>query len=176
MENQTTNDSTPINKIICRKCNGPHFTIKCGKDKKEENTEVTTLENKSDSKYNNKSDSKYNNKSDSKYNNNDFSDINKSKGARKPYFKTTYRVKISELPNNITEEEMMELTAEWGHIVRLKVLNYNESSTSYVDFGYEDEANYFIQAIDKTPFDLLIISAIRVDSYRHEKSDEQKQN
>ena len=34
MENQSTN------KIICRKCGGPHFTIKCGKEKTEEKKDV----------------------------------------------------------------------------------------------------------------------------------------
>ena len=136
MENQATN------KIICRKCGGPHFTIKCGKEKKEEIIEVEKNITYKTEKYN-----------------------NFEKKDRKQYFKTTYRVKISDLPVDMTEEEMMELTSEWGHIVRLKVLNYNESSVSYVDFGYEDEADYFIKAIDKTPFELILISATRVDSH-----------
>jgi RNA recognition motif-containing protein len=141
MENQATN------KIICRKCGGPHFTIKCGIEKKEVIVEIE----KSEYKY--------------KSNNNQDYKNNFEKKERKQYFKTTYRVKISDLPVDMTEEEMMELTSEWGHIVRLKVLNYNESSVAYVDFGYEDEANYFIKAIDKTPFEMILICAIRVDSY-----------
>jgi hypothetical protein len=136
MENQATN------KIICRKCGGPHFTIKCGKEKKEEIIEVEKNITYKTEKYN-----------------------TFEKKDRKQYFKTTYRVKISDLPVDMTEEEMMELTSEWGHIVRLKVLNYNESSVAYVDFGYEDEADYFIKAIDKTPFELILISATRVDSH-----------
>ena len=139
MENQTTN------KIICRKCGGPHFTIKCGKEKIEEKKEVIIEVEK--------------------YNNYKSERNNFEKKDRKQYFKTTYRVKISDLPNDMTEEEMMELTSEWGHIVRLKVLNYKESSVAYVDFGYEDEANYFIKAIDKTPFEMILISATHVDSY-----------
>ena len=144
MENKSTN------KIICRKCGGPHFTIKCGKEKTEEKKDVIIETEKPESK----------NKSNQDYKNNNF-----EKRERKQYFKTTYRVKISDLPIDITEEEMMELTSEWGHIVRVKVLNYNESSVSYVDFGYEDEADYFIKAIDKTPFEMILISATRVDSY-----------
>jgi len=136
MENQATN------KIICRKCGGPHFTIKCGKEKKEEIIEVEKNITYKTEKYN-----------------------TFEKKDRKQYFKTTYRIKISDLPVDMTEEEMMELTSEWGHIVRLKVLNYNESSVAYVDFGYEDEADYFIKAIDKTPFELILISATRVDSH-----------
>jgi hypothetical protein len=142
MENQATN------KIICRKCGGPHFTIKCGKEKTEEKKEVVIQVEKN------------NTHKTEKYNNNNF-----EKKDRKQYFKTTYRVKISDLPVDMTEEEMMELTCEWGHIVRIKVLNYNDSSVSYIDFGYKDEADYFIKAIDKTPFELILISVTRVDSY-----------
>jgi len=142
MENQATN------KIICRKCGGSHFTIKCGKEQTEKKKEVVIQVEKN------------NTHKTEKYNNNNF-----EKKDRKQYFKTTYRVKISDLPVDMTEEEMMELTCEWGHIVRIKVLNYNDSSVSYIDFGYEDEANYFIKAIDKTPFELILISASRVDSY-----------
>ena len=141
MENQSTN------KIICRKCGGPHFTIKCGKEKTEEKKDIV-IETEKNNTYKNE-----------KYNN------NFEKKERKQYFKTTYRVKISELPIDMTDEEMMELTSEWGHIVRIKVLNYNDSSVSYIDFGYKDEADYFIKAIDKTPFELILISVTRVDSY-----------
>ena len=141
MENQSTN------KIICRKCGGPHFTIKCGKEKTEEKKDIV-IETEKNNTYKTE-----------KYNN------NFEKKERKQYFKTTYRVKISELPIDMTDEEMMELTSEWGHIVRIKVLNYNESSVAYVDFGYEDEAEYFIKAIDKTPFEMILLSATRVDSY-----------
>ena len=141
MENQSTN------KIICRKCGGPHFTIKCGKEKTEEKKDIV-IETEKNNTYKNE-----------KYNN------NFEKKERKQYFKTTYRVKISDLPVDMTEEEMMELTCEWGHIVRIKVLNYNDSSVSYIDFGYKDEADYFIKAIVKTPFELILISVTRVDSY-----------
>jgi len=66
----------------------------------------------------------------------------------------------------MTEEELMELTTNWGHIVRIKLLVYEENSTAYIDFGYEDEAEYFVEAIDKTPFEHRIISACRVESYK----------
>jgi hypothetical protein len=133
-------------KVICRKCGGPHFTIKCGKEKKEEIIEKpieTSVEKPIEKTFN--------------------KHIEKPK---KQYFKTTYRVKISELPTNITEEEMMELTCDWGHVVKIRVINYNESSVAYIDFGYEDEADYFVRALDKTPFELLIISVSRVSSER----------
>jgi len=66
----------------------------------------------------------------------------------------------------MTNEEMMELTCDWGHIVKIRVINYLESSVAYIDFGYEEEANYFIKALDKTPFESLIISAQRVESQK----------
>lgn len=150
MENQSTNNitDTPIkNKVVCRKCGGSHFTIKCGKDKQlEQNTKIVEhipYETKK---------SKY------EESNRTF--------ERKHYFKTTYRVKVSELPIDMTEEEMMQLTCDWGHIVRIRILNYRESSVAYIDFGYEEEAEYFIKAIDKTPFELLVISAQKVESQR----------
>ena len=152
MENQSTND----NKIICRKCKGPHFTIKCGKEKKAtEPIHNPIHEPNMDKKEFSKETREPN----------EFKNRHKQ-FERRPYFKTTYRVKISELPNDMTEEEMMELTCDWGHVVKVKVLCYHESATAYIDFGYEEEADYFIKAIDKTPFEYLLISAQRVDSFR----------
>ena len=144
------NEST--NKIICRKCGGPHFTIKCGKEKEvivDKPVTITPPENVFVDKQNH------------------------SKGCsfEKPFkreryhSKITYRVKLSELPKDMYEEELMELTAEWGHIVRIKVINYEENSVAYIDFGFEDEATYFIEAINKTPFESLLLSAVRVESY-----------
>ena len=135
-------DIEPIkeNKIICRKCGGPHFTTKCGKEKKK--VEPIQSDNLDNSNH-----------------------INNSK-ERRQYFKITFRVKVSELPTNMTEEEMIILSCDWGHIIRLRVINYNESSVAYIDFGYEEEADYFIKAIDKTPFESLIISAQKVSSQK----------
>ena len=61
---------------------------------------------------------------------------------------------------------MMELTCNWGHLVRIRVINYSDSSVAYIDFGYEEEADYFVKAIDKTTFQFLVISAQRVESFR----------
>jgi hypothetical protein len=159
MQNQLTNNSNNVNTFVCRKCNGPHITIKCDKDKvaTKNNTSITPIENTAIIQ---------NDKQ------NDKQKHYERRGERRPHFKTTYRVKISDLPIDMTEEEMMELTADWGNIVKLKVLNYKESSTAYVDFGYEDQADYFIKAIDKTPFEYIQINAIRVDSTRQEKTED----
>lgn len=143
------NEST--NKIICRKCGGPHFTIKCGKETVKEPDKVVVSElsvpNKEYKEY-------FKEKVEFKNN------------RREKYFsKITYRVKLSELPRDMTEEELMELTAVWGHIVKIKVINYDENSVAYIDFGFDDEAKYFIEAIDKTPFDSLLLRATKVESY-----------
>jgi hypothetical protein len=178
MENKTSNE----NKVICRKCGGPHFTIKCGKEKKEEPVKtdqaITPLVEDKQEKPNkefNKT-SKENSNSNGEFkqrNRKDFHGDNKDfsqRGERK-YFKVTYRVKLSELPTDMTEEELMELTTDWGHIVRIKLLVYEESSTAYIDFGYEDEADYFVEAIDKTPFEYRMLTSCRVESYRNDKSE-----
>ncbi len=188
MENQSSDNSNPVNKIVCRKCGGPHFTIKCGKEKNQEATPVantvttdtkpnsiesTEPKPKNDFKSKEHDKKHYDNKdNDNKDNHSKYYDNRQNDRPRKQYFKTTYRVKISDLPIDMTEEEMMELTSEWGHIVRIRVLNYPESSTAYVDFGYEEEADYFVKAIDKTPFEFVIISAIRVESQRQEKAED----
>ena len=57
----------------------------------------------------------------------------------------------------MTEEEMQELTYNWGHIVNVKVLKYSENSVAYIDFAFLEEANYFIKALDKTPFEYHIL-------------------
>jgi hypothetical protein len=127
--------------LTCRKCGGPHLTIKCGK---EAIKEVIPEPKKVYTEFEEKNEPKHR--------------------ERKPYFKTTFRVKLSGLPEDIDEEEMMHMTCDWGHIVRLKVLNYEDNSVAYIDFGYEVEADYFVEAVDKTPFDYLVLSAQRVSS------------
>ena len=141
------------NKIICRKCGGGHFTIKCNKNKNETENKIN-IENKTE-----------NNFEKSKNNNFEKSKNNNFEKSKKLFFKKIFRVKLSELPINMTEHEMMELTYEWGHIIKIKVLNYDETSVAYIDFGYEEESEYFIKALDKTPFDLLLLSATKADVY-----------
>ena len=146
MNNESTNN------ICCRKCGGPHFTIKCGKEKqitepKPEEKQITEVKQNND------------------YKHKQYNDYNKSNRHEKYYSKKVYRVKLSELPKDMYEEELMELMFDWGHIVKVKVINYNENSVAYIDFGFEDESKYFIEAIDKTPFDSLLLSACSVESY-----------
>ncbi len=140
------------NKIICRKCGGPHFTIKCGKE---------NISKQSDLKEN--KESKEKNKDHKKL------DDNFGHREKKHFFKTTYRVKLSELPNDMSEDELRMLTCDWGHIVRIKLLNYDNNSTAYIDFGYENEADYFVEAIDRTPMESILLRAERVEVLHFDK-------
>jgi hypothetical protein len=135
--------------VVCRKCGGPHFTIKCGKEKVVKVEE--TVQEPVKKVYTEFKEEKRSQKNDDNF-------------KEKRHFKTTYRVKLSELPMDMTEEELMYMTADWGHIVRLKVINYDDNTVAFIDFGYEEEANYFVEAVDKTPLESLMISATRVDS------------
>lgn len=149
-------------KLICRKCEGNHFTIKCSSINKENtNKEIKITEfvepvkhTKIDESDTNTVKVKYN--SDTKQRENHRYDVNKHKQFS--------RVKISELPIDMTEEELMELTHDWGYIHKVKVLNYEDTSIAYVDFDSKDEADYFIKALDKTPFESLLLSVCHAES------------
>lgn len=132
-------------KIICRKCSGPHFTIKCSVGKTTVDVAVAKVKTTPIEE--------------------------KPKVIDKPIFKErerrnrydkTFKVKLSELPLDITEEELLELLHDWGNIVRNKLLHYDESAVSFIEFATEHQANYFVEAIDGTPFDHIILSAKRI--------------
>ena len=178
------------NKILCRKCGGPHFTIKCGKEKKEEpvTIEPDTKQHQTDTKSREYKPREPRADGDREYKPREpRADGDREYKPREPrvdgdreykpradrkYFKITYRVKLSELPLDMTEEELMELTTDWGHIVRIKLLVYTDNSTAYIDFGYEEEADYFVEAIDKTPLEYKLLTACRVESFRADKPNE----
>ena len=71
-------------------------------------------------------------------------------------------MKISELPSDLKELELMELLYDWGDIVYLKVINYDTNSVAFIDFKFEVHADYFIKALHKTLFEYLIISVIKL--------------
>lgn len=138
------------NKIQCRKCGGPHLTIKCGKENNSFNNEL----NNNDI-FNNSNSSKWE-ISKKTYNN-----TNK---YNKQTYHTVYRVKLLELPNDITFNEIYELMNDWGHIDKIKLVLAGDTTTAYIDFGYKEQAEYFVSAIDKTPFDYRILSAYLVNT------------
>ena len=178
--------------VICRKCGGNHFTIKCGKETKTESVLETKLEHrldnqksdnqsnhKSEFNSNHKSDNQSNHKSDnqsnqkSEFNSNHISDNQSNHNSNhKQHYKhneqnyrkneNKFSIKIKDLPNDMTQEEVEELMAEWGQTYRIKVNNYDDCSTVYVDFKYEVEADHFIKALNKTIFDNVIITVEKV--------------
>ena len=173
-----------LKKIICRKCGGNHFTVKCGKETNPVNDNVKPYNNdkvndnvkpynndKVNDKPHNDNLKPYNNvKLDNdKVNNKPVNNKPFNKSAFKPYkehnkpkpeYKQKYKVQMSNLPDDITEEELMELTSDWGNICRIKVVKHTENNYAYVDFLYQDQAEYFVKALDKTPFDNLYLSVI----------------
>ena len=66
-------------------------------------------------------------------------------------------IKMSNLPSDITVGELAELISPWGEIGNINIKNYSEAYCSYVDFYNRNEADYFIKALDQTPFDNMII-------------------
>ncbi len=136
------------NKLICRKCGGNHLTMKCGKDKVESVVEKEIIPEIKEENKELKQPRTYKN--------------DNTKSFSKPrIYKKGYSVKVSDLPMDITERELMELTSDWGNILKIRVNNYEQNSTAYIDFEYEDQANYFVESLDRTPFDSIIINVSR---------------
>lgn len=129
-----------MSKVECRKCGGNHLTIKCGK--------TINLQIEKDLDYT---------EEDIKPIKYEKENIHKFETKHKDYF----RVKMSELPVDMTQQEMIELTVDWGFIHKINVINYEESSVAYIDFAYEDCADYFVKALDKTPFGYLLLNVSR---------------
>jgi len=142
--------------IVCRKCGGDHLTIKCGKTKEEK-----PVEEKQEDKIENNNQEKQEDKIE---NNNNKEKLEDNKETRRYEPRVSYRVKVSELPNDITEDEMMELCNNWGYITKLKVINYEDTSVSYIDFNKEECADYFVEALHRTPFEHLLLNVTRVES------------
>ena len=128
------------NKLKCRKCGGQHLTIKCGKTN--EDTSLNTSPSyRSDTSPSYSSNTSSNYKSDK---------INK--------------IKISNLPSDLTFNELNEMLHDWGHISKVYVKNYNDSSLAILEFKFENEMEYFITALNNTPFEHQIITITKLDS------------
>ena len=143
-------------KIVCRKCQGPHLTIKCGKEK----------ENKVEEKIKIQIDEKPRDK--------DFKPREHHRDKDQPFsrdrdhqpyprrdFKSTKhgKVKLSNLPNDILEDDLYELLKDWGQVYKLNLVsrdNYSgqggttRSTAAYIEFRAEEQADYFLKAFDNT--------------------------
>lgn len=117
-------------KLVCRKCQGNHLTIKCGKEKKKETPKTQVKKT---------------------YKSSSRTDRHKPK--------ENFCVKISNLPSDVTLKEMTDLILPWSPKKGISRINFNKSEDKicYIDFHYKDEADYFINALNKTKFDYLLL-------------------
>jgi RNA recognition motif-containing protein len=111
-------------KLKCKKCNGNHLTIKCGKKK------ISPRLNKKFS-------------------------VNKFSANKK-----LTCVKISNIPNDLTIYELKDLTQEWGHIGKINFNNSIYNKSAFIDFYNKYEAEHFVKALDKTPFDNYMLDVM----------------
>lgn len=175
MEN--TNTETKL--IKCRKCGGPHLTIKCGKnnsvEKPVEKSVEPPVEQPVDvNSYLYKLQLSIDNSTTEKIDNNIVKNIvkkadnNDTDQTYKKYEKSSYptinKVKISNLPLDLTQYELTNLLEDWGHINRVTVKNYNDSTVAYVEFKFKDEVEYFIDALSGTSFEHHIIYIEKLES------------
>ena len=163
-------------RIVCRKCEGNHLTLNCDKNKKDTNKPDTNKPdgknkiNTTEEKYKNACSSDISNEptkpnvifnkfvlKDIRGNNNCSINNTESIQTRNNRYKT-FKVKITDLPNDITDNELLELLYEWGDIAHINIKNYKDTSIAYIEFKSEVQADYFIKALDKTYFEYLIIN------------------
>ena len=123
--------------ITCKKCGGPHLTLKCGK----ESIKVKTIQIKSLT-------------------------IQYEKKSTYIDKKNITTVRLSNLPDDIRLDELEELMHEWGYIARVN-LNNGPSKSGFIEFYYKSDAEYFIKAVDRTPFDNMLLSAEIINSTRN---------
>lgn len=141
-------------KLVCRKCQGAHLTIKCGKETK------SVIELRNDAlKFVTYPKKDINFKSERLERSDRF-----DKSERTERFERIplHKVKMSNLPIDINEEELNELLYDWGHIVRLRLLNYENNSIAYIEFKDKEPADYIVEALHKTPFDHIILDVERL--------------
>lgn len=169
------------NKIICRKCKGNHLTITCGRiskeiisEKPQENTGYKGLE-ASGGGYKGGEGGGYKRSDSGGYKGGEGGGYRRSEGGEGGGYKRSEggegggykrqvnKVKIGSLPTDITQEELSNLLYDWGNITNIRVLNYDESSTAYVEFKDIKEVDYLVEALHKTPFDKMIITVEKLD-------------
>ena len=100
------------------------------------------------------------------YNEKDYKKDNEKdykKDYKKEYNEKRYKVKIVNLPNNFQYSEIAEFVKDWGYILKINTKNFDTSSIAVVEFKYEREADYFIEALDNTPFEHFILKVTKIE-------------
>jgi RNA recognition motif-containing protein len=195
------------NSIKCRKCGGPHLTMKCGKeviDTRDYNNKDTKDYNNKDTKdtrdYNNKytkeiklesteqklEPSLSNKIVDNKVNIINYSklineqkqkqdineqkqdineqkqkqehDINEQKQDSSQNLREEIKVRIANLPVDMTKGELYSLLEEWGHIKSLFIKQNYDSTSAFVEFSNSEQSKYFVEALNETPFEYRMIT------------------
>lgn len=124
---------------------------------------------KKSSKYNSKKNSKYGSRNNySKGDNPRFGNKNGSKrNSYRRHKGPKHVIRISNLPEDITVIELDQLVSEWGSIGNINIKKYNNyhgtSTNCYIDFYNKEEADYFVEALDKTPFVNMMLSVMIMD-------------
>jgi hypothetical protein len=151
------------NSLKCRKCGGKHLTIKCNINNNKYNTKLN--ENENNNSYNTKSNENNNSESNNnRYNSKSNNNRYNTKSNDYNNYKKYYKVKISNLPSDITLEELTNLLENWGNIIKTYVKNFNENSFAIIEFKFKNELDYFIKAINGTPFDNEIITVTELEN------------
>jgi len=145
------------NKLIkCRKCGGNHLTIKCGKEVILPNIKDVNSPDKKDFHSPDKKDFHSPDKKD--FHLPDYKKKNNYKNDIK-----SHKVKILNLPNDFEYSEICDFAKDWGHVLKINTKNYGNGSIAVIEFKYECEANYFINALDNTAFDHYIIKVTKIE-------------
>ena len=156
-------------KVVCRKCQGNHLTIKCGKS---QDKLIHYSSNNGGYSSNNGGYSSNNggySSNNGGYSSNNGESSNSggySSNSTQKYkkYEKSFTIKISKLPMNITKKELEELLTEWGHVKNINVVVYETTATAFINFSTLDEATYFVKALNRTNFDNNFIYAV---SYTH---------
>ena len=168
-------DNSNTKKLVCRKCSGEHLTIKCGKEAKPSVIENKLAEVVKPVESNDSNGKKEFVKKDyvkkefvkteyNKFKNQNQNGLDEEQEVRKPRERRPlHKVKMSNLPNDMTDDELLELLYEWGNVIRLRVLNYKDNSTAYIEFKTEEEADYLVKALDRTPFEYIMLDVSRLN-------------
>ena len=81
----------------------------------------------------------------------------KGKNNRKNEDRMKHVIKISNLPTDIEVKELYNLITPWGDIGNINIKLYTDVTCSYIDFFNLDEAKYFVEALNSTPFGNMIL-------------------
>jgi hypothetical protein len=171
--------------LQCKKCGGPHLTIKCGKNNSNRNNNMNNSSNNMNNSSNNMNNSSNNMNNSSNNMNNSSNNMNNSSNSNS-YKNTSHRnnmnnsnrnnfnrnnsdrnnfnrnrekfcVRMSNIPDDLTIRELSELLLEWGDVGKINFNNNIKYKAAYIDFNIKEEAEYFVEALHKTPFDTFII-------------------